>query len=223
MANIKSFLLKLHDNLNFLREREARYGGEAPLALVNQIHDHQQAIALTEQAINGEIGEAEWQAALQPLLLGNDHWAGVSLATMLVLSRYAPDKGGELSQQFGSQATALAAEIFDLVLEKVKAIDARTAQRYPQNPTGYDAPFSDVLAELLEANQILTSQLKALLAQFQETANFDQTTGPQATITGSGVISQHSTLTAGDRGVAGSSTGGSIITGDNNVVENNRE
>ena len=72
MADLKTFLAKLHKNLNTLREREAKHGGNAPLELLNQITDHEQAIALTEQAIEDEISEAEWREALEPLLVEID-------------------------------------------------------------------------------------------------------------------------------------------------------
>ncbi|MBI1878309.1 MAG: hypothetical protein HYR94_08810, partial [Chloroflexi bacterium] len=69
MADIKAFLRKLQDNLNILREREAKYGGNAPLDLLNQIEDHRTAITLTEQAISGELTEDEWRDGLKPLLV----------------------------------------------------------------------------------------------------------------------------------------------------------
>jgi hypothetical protein len=59
VADPKAVLTKLHQNLNILREREARYGGNAPLELVNQIDDHEKAIALTEQAVVGELSQVE--------------------------------------------------------------------------------------------------------------------------------------------------------------------
>jgi hypothetical protein len=37
----QAFLLKLQQNLIILREREAKYGNNAPLELLNQIGDHQ--------------------------------------------------------------------------------------------------------------------------------------------------------------------------------------
>jgi hypothetical protein len=55
VTDFENTLLKLNMNLNSLREREARYAGQTPPALLNQIADHQQAIALTEQAIANEI------------------------------------------------------------------------------------------------------------------------------------------------------------------------
>jgi tetratricopeptide (TPR) repeat protein len=69
MTDYQTFLTKLHQNLNTLREREAKYGGNAPLELLNQIEDHQKAIALTEQALAGQLSEAEWREALAPLNL----------------------------------------------------------------------------------------------------------------------------------------------------------
>lgn len=72
MADPKPVLAKLHQNLNNLREREAKYGGNAPLDLVNQIGDHEQAIALTEQVIAEQLTEAEWREAMNPLLMAID-------------------------------------------------------------------------------------------------------------------------------------------------------
>jgi hypothetical protein len=218
MIQPQDFLVKLNQQLNLLTEREAKYGGNAPVELLNQIKDHRQAIALTQQAIAGELTEADWLDSLQPLLLGNDHWAGISLATMLLLSRYAPDRGTELSQQVGPQATAIAGEILTQSLAQVKTVDPKTAERYSANPRGYEAPLSDALDELLEANQELTTRLKALLARYETESQTYRETGPRAAISGSGVITQQSTQTAGERGVAGSSAGGSIITGDSNIV-----
>jgi hypothetical protein len=68
MIDPKSILLKLNKNLNILREREAKYGSNAPVDLLNQISDHQQAIDLTQQLIAGEITEDKWQVATKPLL-----------------------------------------------------------------------------------------------------------------------------------------------------------
>ncbi len=64
MTDYQNTLLKLNTNLQTFREREAKYAGNIPLDLLNQIADHEQAIAFTKQAITGEITEAEWQEAL---------------------------------------------------------------------------------------------------------------------------------------------------------------
>ena len=69
MTKPKTLLRQLKKNLNILREREAKYGRDVPLELLNQLEDHDQAIMLTEQVLAGELSEAAWQEALQPLLL----------------------------------------------------------------------------------------------------------------------------------------------------------
>jgi hypothetical protein len=62
-TELKQLLETLHKNLNILREREAKYGGNAPLDLLNQIEDHQTAIGLIEPRLAGEISAA-WQGVL---------------------------------------------------------------------------------------------------------------------------------------------------------------
>ncbi len=217
--NPKEFLLKLNKQRNILKEREAKHAGNAPLDLLNQIEDYEKALDLTEQAINGAITEAEWLDQLQPLLIAGNDWTAISLAAMLVLSHYAQPNGESLGQTIGAPALGKAGQIQSLVLEQVKAIDPRTAQKYPDNPTGYAAPLNDVLDELLAANQDFVTQLKTMLAQYQSaTDEYQADRGATATLTGPGVITQRSTQTAGERGVVGSSAGGNIITGDGNVV-----
>lgn len=83
MTDKKTTLLKLNKNLNILQEREAKYGGNAPLDLLNQIDDHKQAIDLTRQVITGEISEQEWEEALKSLLLAmnNDQVVNIEAET----------------------------------------------------------------------------------------------------------------------------------------------
>ena len=69
MTDYKDHLHNLKENLNVLKEREAKHAGNAPLDLLNQIKDHEQAISLTEQVVAGEITKDEWDEALKPLLL----------------------------------------------------------------------------------------------------------------------------------------------------------
>ncbi|MBN1219456.1 MAG: tetratricopeptide repeat protein [Anaerolineae bacterium] len=65
-------LQKLHQNLNILQERRAKYGVDAPLSLLNQIDDHQQAIRFVEQTINGQLSEEDLAEQLAPLNLSLD-------------------------------------------------------------------------------------------------------------------------------------------------------
>jgi tetratricopeptide (TPR) repeat protein len=67
---LKNQLLKLHKDLDILREREARFGaGQAPLDLLHLIEDHQTAIKLIEQALAGQISEKELAEELKSLNL----------------------------------------------------------------------------------------------------------------------------------------------------------
>lgn len=69
MADLKEQLTTLHKNLNTLREREAKYGGNAPLELVNQLDDHLTAIDLVNDALAGRLSLDELTDALDPLNL----------------------------------------------------------------------------------------------------------------------------------------------------------
>jgi len=67
MIDYQTTLFKLNANLNTLRERESKYAGDAPIALLNEISDHRSAIALTEQLRAGQLSESDWREALRPL------------------------------------------------------------------------------------------------------------------------------------------------------------
>jgi hypothetical protein len=84
MTDYQTILQKLHTNLNTLREREAKYAGDAPVALLNQIEDHQQAIVITEQAISGDLTEAQWREATKPLLVQLDQAVAIVDQTKLL-------------------------------------------------------------------------------------------------------------------------------------------
>ncbi|HEX9924177.1 MAG TPA: hypothetical protein VGD99_16090, partial [Anaerolineae bacterium] len=69
MDDLKAQRLTLNKNLNTLREREAKYGANAPLDLLNQLDDHLTAIELVEQALAGQLTEDELTEAMAPLNL----------------------------------------------------------------------------------------------------------------------------------------------------------
>lgn len=52
---LKDRYSKLQGELDILRQREARFGGNAPMDLVDQIHDYEHAIASAEKAWAGKI------------------------------------------------------------------------------------------------------------------------------------------------------------------------
>jgi iron(II)-dependent oxidoreductase len=75
MATLKDLLLRTRENLLILQEREAKYGGNAPLELLNQIRDHQTAIDLIEQALSTELTETglkRLKEELRPLLVAGN-------------------------------------------------------------------------------------------------------------------------------------------------------
>lgn len=196
--------------------------------------DHREAIALTGQARRDELSETEWRQALRPLLVAVEARGGEAASGVTAgdigggVQRSAPagrDAGqvtinvlnlmGDWAAHQDRELDPAARSILDLVLAQVKAIDPRTAQRYPQNPAGYQAPLQDALAELLAADRGLVARLDTLLAQYET----PERTRYQATVTGSGAIAQGpGAMAAGERGVVGSSAGGHIITGSGNRV-----
>jgi hypothetical protein len=224
MADFKTFLLKLTDNLNTLREREAKYGGNAPLELLNQIEDHQEAIALTEQAIQGELSETEWEESLRPLLVSVAPYRAAQ-SIVIILGQYAADQGAKLSQEVGSQAAATAGELLTTALTHLRQNpkSAVIADEFEQDPATYQKPLEKQLAEAIVAAPALARQLKTLLAQYgQASQKRAAPSGPryQATLHGSGAIAQGSGAKAVGAGgvMVGGNVGGHIITGSGNTI-----
>jgi tetratricopeptide (TPR) repeat protein len=87
MADFQGLLYKLNKHLSILNERKAKYAGNAPLELLNQIEDHEQAITLTRQVITGELTEAEWREALEPLLISVTEQTGEAVQQRIPLQR----------------------------------------------------------------------------------------------------------------------------------------
>jgi formylglycine-generating enzyme required for sulfatase activity len=72
---LKELLHQTQANLLVLQEREAHYGGNAPLELINQISNHFQAIELIKQALDDELTETglqELKTALRPLTIASN-------------------------------------------------------------------------------------------------------------------------------------------------------
>jgi len=71
-TELRALLQKLRQNLALLQEREAKYGGEAPLSLLNQLDDYKKAIDLVKDTLIGDITPEELTEALKPLILDID-------------------------------------------------------------------------------------------------------------------------------------------------------
>ena len=75
MTTLRQLLQRTQENILILQEREARYGGNPPLELVNQINDHQAAINLINQALATELTASQLdqlKAQLRPLLVAGN-------------------------------------------------------------------------------------------------------------------------------------------------------
>ncbi|MBI1878970.1 MAG: tetratricopeptide repeat protein [Chloroflexi bacterium] len=72
-TKLKRYLKILQKDLNILREREAKYGGNAPVELLNEIDDHQTAIALAESALAGDISAEQLLEQINPLNVSHDY------------------------------------------------------------------------------------------------------------------------------------------------------
>ncbi len=124
---------------------------------------------------------------------------------VVILGKYALDKGTELGKEVGPKALGTAKEMFGMVLERIKGTDPRTAQKFPDNPGGYKAPLADVLDETLQADPDLAAQLKGMLDSYKEAAQvYAATTGDSyhAEVHGDGAIAQAGSVAAGAGGVA---------------------
>ncbi|MCP4543649.1 MAG: hypothetical protein GY832_41580 [Chloroflexi bacterium] len=137
---------------------------------------------------------------------------------IVILGKYALDKGVELGTKVGPKALDTAKEMFQIVMERVKGVDPRTAEKYPENPQGYQAPVKDILADIVQANAEFAAQLKTLLAQYDKEAQANAVetgTTYEALLDGSGAIAQgKGAVAAGEGGIAiGGNVGGDVIAG----------
>lgn len=98
----------------------------------------------------------------------------VALTIVKILSKYALDKGAELGKAIGPQALDTAQEMFAMVLARVRTVDPRTADKFPDNPEGYQAPMKDVLQETLAADPDFAAALKARLEAYERAVQTGQ-------------------------------------------------
>lgn len=73
-TKLKRYLKRLHQDLNILREREAKFGGNAPLELLNQIDDHQTAITLVESRLAGDLSDEQLFEQLDTLNINHNYY-----------------------------------------------------------------------------------------------------------------------------------------------------
>jgi len=120
------------------------------------------------------------------------------------------------------EGRSAAGEMFGLVLERVRKVDPRTADKFPENPEGYQVPMRDMLQETVEADPDFAAELKALVKDYDEAAQAHAAatgTSYNAILEGSGAIAQGkgSVAASGGSVVVGENVGGSISTGSGGV------
>lgn len=238
MTDLKAFLRKLTDNLNLLREREAKYGGNAPLELINQVADHKEAIVLTEQVSAGALTESAWREALEPLLIAVQARTGEAAASSITVGDIGGSiQGSTIAGRDVNQITVNVINLLneavkepdqklepevqavvDLALAQIKVGEPKTVQRYLGHPADHEASIKVALAELVEADRGLAARLDLLLTRYEQAVKERPAkagTTYKATLKGSGAIAQGPGAQAvGARGVmVGGNVGGSIITG----------
>jgi len=124
---------------------------------------------------------------------------------VVILGKYALDKGEELGKEVGPKALDKAKEMFEVVLDRIGKKKPETAAEYPQDPETYEKPLASAVEAEVHADSEFAAQLQALLEQYDQAAKeHARTTGQvyQATVSGSGAAAQGRSVAAGAGGVA---------------------
>jgi hypothetical protein len=141
---------------------------------------------------------------------------------MIILGKYALDKGIELGKAVGPDALKTAKEIYGMTLDHLRK-DPKTevvVEEYEQDPAAAEKLLEKKLASTLETNPDFAAQLKELLAQYEQQAQSHAVAAGvsyQATISGTGAAAQGegaSAATATNGGIAIGSAGGDVNIGD---------
>jgi hypothetical protein len=143
---------------------------------------------------------------------------------MIILGKYALDKGVELGKEVGPKALDTAKEIYGMTLDYLRKKDTEGqvfADRFEKTPDKYREEIEEMLAASLEADPGFATKLETLVAQYKQQAQehgaatgttYDATIGE-----GTGAIAQGegaSAATATNGGIAIGSVGGDVNMGD---------
>jgi hypothetical protein len=119
----------------------------------------------------------------------------LTASIVVILGKYALDKGVELGKEVGPQALDTAKEMFAAVLDRLRK-DPKgevIAGEYEKDPETYEKPVGKALDGEVQADAEFMTQLQALLARYEALA------GAHAAATG-GIY--QATVTTGAGGVA---------------------
>ena len=131
----------------------------------------------------------------------------LTASVVVVLGKYALDKGLELGKEVGPKALDTAKEMFSTVLDRLRKNPKGevVAEGFEEDPGTYEKPVEKELEKEIEADPDFAAQLQALLDKYEEAAKeHAAATGKvyQATLKGSGAIAQDGSVAAGAGGVA---------------------
>lgn len=118
-----------------------------------------------------------------------------------ILGRYVVDNGATLLKEAGQAAAQAASQLCELVLTRLKAdpAEARNAERFEENPAGYQAPIADAVAEKLGSDPDFSAQLSVLIEEYKKAARSFKESNIEA---GSGAVATQGGIAAGAGGVA---------------------
>jgi len=144
----------------------------------------------------------------------------ITSSIVIILGKYALDKGGELVKEVGPKALEMAKEMFTVALDRLRRNSKGEviAGEFEQDPETYQKPVEKALDAEVQADTDFAAQLKALLEQYEEAAQEHAAatgTAYQATVRGRGAIAQDRSVAAGEGGIAvgGDVQGGVRISG----------
>ena len=134
----------------------------------------------------------------------------ITAGILVVLGKYALDKGVELGKEVGPKALETAKEMFALALEKLRSRPNGEviAQNFEQDPETWQKPAEKELDQAMAEDKEFREKMEAKAKQYDEAAK------AHAESVGS---SYTSISVLGERNVTvgGSVSGSTIITGDN--------
>lgn len=126
-----------------------------------------------------------------------------------VLGKYVIDNGTMLVKEVGENAAQYATQLCELVLKRLNAdpVDARNAERFKNDPEGYQVPMADAIAKKMESDPNFATQLSALLDEYKKITAVKNSAKTEIR---SGTAAMQGGIAAGEGGVAvsGNVTGG---------------